>query len=137
MSVLVGFAGGLSIRMHMQFVICHLGPELDNQVAVIDCWSFLGTRTIERSNQTKPTEISVRTACALTPYRFHYSRLVVILTGLSGNSVKCRLHLDSQQVKGNRRALLFDSTESFTLEVGENKTRIVFNPKPCESRVTP
>ena len=51
--------GADSSVSRVQLVICHLGAELDNQVAIIDSWSFMGTRTIERSAEGKPLENSV------------------------------------------------------------------------------
>ena len=46
----------------VQFVACHLGPELDNQIAIVDSWSFMGTKTVERANEAKPKECSVSQA---------------------------------------------------------------------------
>ena len=42
----------------MQFIIFHLGPELDNQIAIVDSWSFMGTKTVERSNEKREKEFS-------------------------------------------------------------------------------
>ena len=42
----------------VQFIIFHLGPELDNQIAIVDSWSFMGTKTVERSNEKREKEFS-------------------------------------------------------------------------------